>query len=64
MTKATPAAGSLPNGSIDFDKVQANARAGKSDIYEGAVSHVRGAKPAEEADEPEEVTGKGPEPKA
>lgn len=43
MTKATAAAGKLPAGSIDFDKVHANARAGKDNIYEGAVSHQRGA---------------------
>lgn len=41
MSKHTPKAGPAPNGSINFDKVQENARAGKADIYEGAVKGVR-----------------------
>lgn len=64
MTKATAAAGKLPAGSIDFDKVHAAAKAGKDNIYEGAVSHQRkdpepaaapadekAAEPAKDADE-------------
>lgn len=31
----------VPNGSIDFDKVQAAAKAGKDDIFAGAVTHQR-----------------------
>lgn len=45
MTKHTAKAGELPNGSIDFDKVQANAKAGKDDIFSGAVTHQRNEKP-------------------
>lgn len=41
MSNHTPKAGPLPNGSINFDKVHENARAGKDDIYEGAVRKQR-----------------------
>jgi hypothetical protein len=58
MTKHTERAGKTPNGSIDFDKVQAAAKAGKDDIYKGAVSHdTRDAKtfPKRNRPDPEEV---------
>jgi hypothetical protein len=41
MTKHTEKMGRMPAGAIDFDKVQSNARAGKADIFHGAVSKVR-----------------------
>ena len=46
--KNTPKAGPLPNASIDFNKVHDNARAGKADIYAGAV-HAPPKPAAEEA---------------
>lgn len=41
MTKNTEKAGPLPNASIDFNKVHANAKAGKADVFDGACSHQR-----------------------
>lgn len=37
MSKHTPKAGTMPNASIDFNKVHENARAGRDDIFKGAV---------------------------
>lgn len=64
MNKHTPTAGALPNASIDFDKVNAAAKAGKDDIFDGAVSKERNAgeavpEAAETAAAP--AAGKGPE---
>jgi hypothetical protein len=55
MTKHTEKAGALPNASIDFDKVHANAKAGKDDVYKGTLSKQRG-EPAPDAGEAEEKT--------
>jgi hypothetical protein len=43
MTKHTEKVGKLPNASIDFSKVHANARAGKDDVFDKALSHQRKA---------------------
>ena len=50
--KHTAKAGPMPNASVDFNKVHDNARAGKKDIYDGAVL---GAPPKEAAAESEKV---------
>lgn len=53
MTKHTAKAGTLPNGSIDFNKVHEAAKAGKDDIYAGAVSLERNDDPPKPKDEAE-----------
>lgn len=54
MTKHTESAGDIPNGSIDFNKVHDAAKAGKDDIFAGAVTHqIEGPKAAAEPDSPD-----------